>query len=58
MNANKLAETILSLDADDELSDEEEIFSDAIGDEEEISTANIDTVSYSSYGKGDGDSNA
>ena len=56
MNANKVADTILSWDTDDELSDEE-IFSDAVGDEEEVSHANIYTDSDSSNGESDDDSN-
>ena len=43
MNANKVADTILSWNTDDELSDEEEIFSGAVRDEEEVSGV---------YGKG------
>ena len=57
MNANKVADTILSWDTDDELSDEEEIFSGAVRDEEEVSSANIYTNSDSSNGKSDDDSN-
>ena len=49
MNANKLADTILSWDIDDELSDEE-IFSGAVRDEEEVLLANINTDSDSSNG--------
>ena len=49
MNANKLADTILSWDTNDELSDEE-IFSGAIRDKEEVSPANIDIDSDSSAG--------
>ena len=58
MSANKVAGTILSWDTDDELSDEEEIFSNAVRDEEEVSPANIDTDSDSSSGESDDDSNA
>ena len=42
MNANKITDTVLSWDTDDELSDEEEIYSGAVGDEEVVSPANID----------------
>ena len=52
MNANKVADTILSWNTDDELSDEEKIFSGAGRDEEEKPAANIDTASDSSNGKG------
>ena len=58
MNANKVADTILSWDTDDELLDEEEIFSGAVRDEEEVSPANIYTDSDSSNGESDDDSNA
>ena len=58
MNANKVADKILFWDTDDELSDEEEIFSGAVRDEEEISPANIDTDSDSNNGESDDDSNA
>ena len=58
MNANKIADTILSWNTDDELSDEEEIFSGAVRDEEDVSPANIDTDSDSSNGESDDDSNA
>ena len=57
MNANKVADTILSWDTDDELSDKEEIFSGAVRDEEEVSPANIYTDSDSSNGESDDDSN-
>ena len=57
MNANKLADTILSWDTDDELLDEEEIFSGAIRDKEEVSPANIDIDSDSSNAEGDDDLN-
>ena len=43
MNTNKVADALLSWDTDDELSDEEQIFSDAVRDEKEVSPANIDT---------------
>ena len=55
MNANKLADTILSSDTDDELSDEEEIYSAAVGDEEKVSPANLDIDSDSSKGESDDD---
>ena len=56
MNANKIAHTILSWDTDDELSDEEEIYSGAVGDEEEeVSPANIGIDSDSSKGESDDD---
>ena len=58
MNANKVADTILSWDTDDELSDKEEIFSGAVRDEEEVSPANIYTDSDSSNGESDDDSKA
>ena len=58
MNANKLADTILSWDTNDELSDEEEIFSGAVRDKEEVSPANIDIDLDSSNGEGDDDLNA
>ena len=58
MNANKDADTILSWDTDDELSDEEEIFSGAVRDEEEVSPANMNTDSDFSNGESDDDSNA
>ena len=57
MNANKIAHTILSWDTDEELSDEEEIYSDAVGDEEVVSLANIGIDSDSSKGKSDDDLN-
>ena len=57
MNANKIADTILSWDTDDELSDEEEIYSGAVGDEEVVSPANIDIDSDSSKGESDDDLN-
>ena len=57
MNVNKVADTILSWNTDDVLSDEEEIFSGAARDEEEVSPANIDTDSHSSNGESDDDSN-
>ena len=47
MIANKVADTILSWNTDDELSDEKE-----------VSPANIDTDSDSSNGESDGDSYA
>ena len=53
MNSNKIADTILSWDTDGELSDEEEICSDAVGDEEVVSPANIDIDSDSSKGESD-----
>ena len=39
MNANKIADTVLSWDTGDELSDEEKIYSGAVGDEEVVSPA-------------------
>ena len=57
MNANKLADTILLWYTNDELSDEEEIFSGAVRDKEEVSPANIDIDSDSSNGEGDDDLN-
>ena len=51
MNENKVADTILSWDTEDELSDEEEIFSGAVRDEEEVSPANIYTESDFSNGE-------
>ena len=57
MNTNKIAHTILSWDTDEELSDEEEIYSGAVGDEEVVSPANIDIDSDSSKGKSDDDLN-
>ena len=57
MNANEIADTILSWDTDDELSDEEEIYSGAVGEEEVVSPANIDIDSDSSKGKSDDDLN-
>ena len=51
MNANKIAHTILSWDTDEELSDEEEIYSGAVGDEEVVSLANIGIDSDSSKGE-------
>ena len=57
MNANKIAHTILSWDTDEELSDEEEIYSCAVGDEEVVSPANIGIDSDSSKGKSDDDLN-
>ena len=57
MNANKLADTILSWDYDDELSDEEEIYSGAVEDKEEVSLVNIDIDSDSSKGESDDDLN-
>ena len=58
MNANKVADTILSWDTDDELSDEEEIFSGAVRGKEEVSPASIYTDSDFSNGESDDDSNA
>ena len=58
MNANKIADTVLSWDTDDELSDEEDIYSGAVGDEEVVSPANIDIDSDSSKGKSDDDLNS
>ena len=55
MNANKIADTILSWDTDDELSDEEEIYSGAVGDKDVVSPANIGIVSDSSKGESDDD---
>ena len=57
MNANKIADTILSWDTDNELSDQEEIYSGAVGDEEVVSPANIDIDSDSSKGESDDDLN-
>ena len=57
MNANKIADTILSWDTDEELSDEEEIYSGAVGDEEVVSPANIGIDSDSSKGESDDDLN-
>ena len=57
MNANKIAHTILSWDADEELSDEEEIYSGTVGDEEVVSPANIGIDSDSSKGESDDDLN-
>ena len=59
MNANKIPDTILSWDTDDELSDEE-IYSGAVGDEKSpapVSPANIDIDSDSSKGESDDDLN-
>ena len=53
MNANKIADTILSWNTDDELSDEEKIHSGAFGDEEEVSPANINIDSDSNKGESD-----
>ena len=53
--ANKIADTILSWDTDEELSDEEEIYSGAVGDEEVVSPANIGIDSDSSKGESDDD---
>ena len=58
MNATKVADTILSWGTDDESLDQEEIFSGAVGDKEEISPANINTDSDSSKDEGDDESNA
>ena len=55
MNVNKLADTILAWDTDDELSNEKEIFSGAGRDEEEVLPANIGTNSDSSNSEGDND---
>ena len=55
MNANKIGNTILSWDTDDELSDEEEIYSGAFGDEEEVSPTNTDIDSDSNKGESDDD---
>ena len=57
MNADKAADTILSWDTVDELSDEEEVFSGAVRDKE-VSPPNIDSDSDSSNGEGDDDPNA
>ena len=57
MNANKIADTVLSWDTDDELSNEEEIYSGAVGEEEVVSPANIDIDSDSSKGESDDDLN-
>ena len=55
MNANKIADTILSWDTDDELSDEEEIYSGAVRDEEVVSPANTDIDSDSNKRESDDD---
>ena len=55
MNANKIADTISSWDIDDELSDEEEIYSGAVADKEEVSPGNRDIDSDSDKGKSDND---
>ena len=55
MNANKIADTILSWDTDDELSDEEEIYSGAAADKEEVSPGNRDIDSDSNKGESDDD---
>ena len=57
MNSNKIADTILSWNTDGELSDEEEIYSGAVGDEEVVSPANIDIDSDSSKVESDDDLN-
>ena len=57
MNANKIAHKILSWDTDEELSDEEEIYSGVVGDEEVVSPANIGIDSDSSKGESDDDLN-
>ena len=57
MNANKIADTVLSWDTDDELSDEKEIYSGAVGDEELVSPANIEIDSDSSKAESDDDLN-
>ena len=58
MNADKAADTILSWDTDDELSDEEDVFSGAVRDEEEVSPPNVNSDSDSSNGEGYDDPNA
>ena len=58
MNADKAADTILSWNTNDELSDEEEVFSGAVRDEEKVSLPNIDSDLDSSNGEGDVDQNA
>ena len=55
MNANKIADAILSWDTDDELSDEKEIYSGAVADKEEVSPGNIDIDSDSNEGERDDD---
>ena len=55
MNPNKIADTILSWDTDAELSDEEEIYSGAVADKEEVSPGNRDIDSDSSKGESDND---
>ena len=55
MNPNKIADTILSWDTDDELSDEEEIYSGAVADKEEVSPGNRDIDSDSNKGESDDD---
>ena len=57
MNANKIADAILSWDTDDEVSDEEEIYSGAVADKEEVSPGNIDIDSDSNKGESDDDLN-
>ena len=57
MNANKIADKVLLWDTDDELSDKEEIYSGAVGDEEVVSPANIDIDSDFSKGESDDDLN-
>ena len=58
MSTDKAADTILSWDTDDELSDDQEVFSGAVRDEEVVSPPNIDSDSDSSNGEGDVDQNA
>ena len=53
MNANKLANIISLWHTDDELSDQKDIFSGAIRDEEEVSPANMEIDSDSSNGESD-----
>ena len=48
MTVKKIADTILSWDTDEELSDEEEIYSGAVGYEEVVSPAKIGIDSDSS----------
>ena len=55
MNSNKIVDTTLSWDTDDELSDEEEIYSGAVADKEEVSPGNRDIDSNCSKGESDDD---
>ena len=51
----KIVDAILSWDTDHELSDEEEIYSGAVADKEEVSPGNIDIDSDSNKGESDDD---